>query len=221
MQPEFESFPKIARLSRAVTVTEKIDGSNACVCIQRWLVGQPESLHATAMVGYGDSFYEVFAGSRSRWVTPGKSTDNHGFAGWVQSVAEELVIGLGEGRHYGEWWGFGVQRGYNQQHKRFSLFNTSRWNRSTPPPDCCSVVPVLYEGIFDTDAIDMTISALMNMGSRAAPGFPSPEGVVIYHSAARLFFKKTLESDHEPKAIEARQVTPGVWDAGDAGAAAA
>ena len=30
---EFEGFPKIARLSREIVVTEKIDGTNARVCI--------------------------------------------------------------------------------------------------------------------------------------------------------------------------------------------
>lgn len=218
---EFESFPKIARLSRDCTVTEKINGANGQIYIQRLLADPPAFLHATATVSYDGGDYAVFAGSRNRWVTPGKTTDNYGFAGWVASFADELVIGLGEGRHYGEWWGAGIQCGYNQRDKHFSLFNTSRWSYHTPAPACCSVVPVLYSGEFRTEAVDACLNQLRTTGSRAAPHFPSPEGVVVYHSAARLYFKKTLESDHEPKAIEARQVTPGVWDAGDAGAVAA
>lgn len=211
MQPEFESFPKIARLSRDCTVTEKIDGTNAQIMIQMLLPKEPVSLHHTAMVEHGDGFYEVFAGSRSRWVTPGKSSDNHGFAGWVASVAEELVIGLGEGRHYGEWWGAGIQRGYNMRGKTFSLFNTSRWNMANVPA-CCSVVPVLYQGNFHSAQIEMSIRSLRGQGSVASPHFMGAEGVVIYHSAARTYFKKTLEKDDEPKAIEARQIAPDVWD---------
>jgi hypothetical protein len=70
MQPEFESFPKIPRLSRDVTVTEKIDGSNVQVVIQRLPPEPPAFLHAvTQTVVYDNSCYAVFAGSRSRWVT--------------------------------------------------------------------------------------------------------------------------------------------------------
>jgi hypothetical protein len=68
----------------------------------------------------------MLAGSRSQYITPER--DNHGFARWVQDDADELWA-LGEGRHFGEWWGSGIQRGYGLQkgEKRFSLFNVARW----------------------------------------------------------------------------------------------
>lgn len=211
MQPEFESFGKIARLSRDCVITEKLDGSNAQIYVHRVMADAPTFLHATATVAYDGSDYIVFAGSRSRWVTPGKTTDNFGFAGWVAAHAQELVIGLGEGRHYGEWWGLGIQRGYGLTERRFSLFNTARWNEQTKPA-CCHVVPVIYEGPFSSEAVDRALFTL-SYGSHAASGFRMPEGVVVYHSAARTLFKKTLENDDEPKAIEARQAADGVWDA--------
>ena len=31
------------------------------------------------------------------------------------------------GRHFGEWWGSGIQRGYGLDEKTFSLFNAYRW----------------------------------------------------------------------------------------------
>jgi len=175
---EFTEFPKIARLTRQCIVTEKIDGTNAQV-------------HITE-----DGL--VLAGSRTRYITP--DADNYGFAAWVKAHEDELREGLGVGRHYGEWWGSGIQRGYGLEkgEKRFSLFNTSRWNAETKPA-CCYVVPVLYDGEFSTERVGTVIERVRTFGSEAAPGFMKPEGVVIYHVAARLYFKKTLEKDEEHK----------------------
>jgi len=178
---EFEEFPKIARLSRMMTITEKIDGTNAQLFI-------------------GDDG-EFLAGSRSRWITPGD--DNFGFAKWAWDHKEDLMQ-LGPGRHFGEWWGLGIQRKYGQTEKRWSLFNTAKWldgfdNDMLLCPSCCSVVPVLYRGNFDTAFIASTMTLLQASGSRAAPGFMNPEGVVIYHEAARMMFKKTFTKDEAGK----------------------
>lgn len=181
MSLEFQPFPKIARLNRDCIITEKLDGSNAQVCI--------------------DENGEVLAGSRSRWITPGKSTDNFGFAAWVQDNVEELRK-LGPGSHFGEWWGSGVQRGYGLTTKRFSLFNAERWTDEIRP-DCCSVVPVLYRGPFSTFEVDEQVRRLREYGSVAAPGFLKPEGVIVWHAAARSMFKVTLDKDSEPKGISA------------------
>ena len=54
---------------------------------------------------------------------------------------------------------------------------------------------MLYRGIFDTAFIASTMTLLGGTGSRAVPGFERPEGVVIYHEAARMMFKKTFEKD--------------------------
>lgn len=182
---EFQAFPKIARLSRNCTITEKIDGTNACVYI-------------------GEDG-EFLVGSRTRWITP--ESDNYGFARWAMERKAELLT-LGPGRHFGEWWGSGCQRGYGllNGEKRFSLFNTARWNATTPPPACCFVVPVLYSGIFTSSAVDDCLELLRREGSRAAPGFMKPEGVVVYQSAGRCYFKKTIDNDAEPKsAIKEQQ----------------
>jgi hypothetical protein len=175
--PEFIPFPKIARLSRAAVVTEKIDGTNA-------------QIHITDS---GD----MLTGSRTRWITP--ADDNYGFAAWAEAHRSELLA-LGPGSHFGEWWGQGIQRRYGLTEKRFSLFNTARWTE-TPPPACCHVVPVLYRGDFDTMDIPLILARLRDSGSVAAPGFMQPEGIVIYHAASRTLFKKTLEKDESPKSI--------------------
>lgn len=171
--PPFEAFESIARLSRNCIITEKIDGTNAQICVLE------------------DG--RVLAGSRNRWITP--DDDNYGFAQWVYDHTDELRVGLGFGKHYGEWWGAGIQRRYGMPGKRFSLFNVGRWGDADVRPKCCHVVPVLFEGIFTSDAVDTALAELAANGSAAAPGFMDPEGVVVYVSAARKLFKKTLGGD--------------------------
>jgi hypothetical protein len=201
---EFEEFPKIARLRRNCVITEKIDGTNAQVFVELDIrsEGAGERKPDGALCVYSEvskDWYALRAGSRNRWITP--EADNFGFARWAYANAQTLVEGLGEGRHYGEWWGSGVQRGYGLTggEKRFSLFNSGRWNAETPQPACCHVVPVLYSGPFTTDIVDLTIASLKAAGSAASPGFMKPEGVVIYLAAARTYFKQTIEKDEEPK----------------------
>ena len=174
---EFLEFPKMARLTRECVITEKIDGTNAQIAI--------------------DEFGSMFVGSRHRWLSDG--VDNFGFYAWAMANRDELLK-LGPGRHYGEWWGNGIQRGYGlpKGEKRFSLFNTSRWNTENVPV-CCAVVPVLYSGLFGPAHADNMIAKLANEGSVAAPGFMDPEGIVIYHVAAGNYFKKTIKQDESPK----------------------
>ena len=177
---EFEGFCKIPRWAREISVTEKIDGTNASI-----------------FIGEDGGF---LTGSRTRWITP--ENDNYGFSRWAHGNREELM-GLGIGHHFGEWWGSGIQRRYDQDRKRFSLFNTQKW--ADGAPKCCDVVPVLYTGIMCNAAINDALNGLRKKGSVAALGFMQPEGIVIYHSAANQYFKKTLEKDSVPKSIVLQQ----------------
>lgn len=172
---EFEPFNKIPRLNRNVVVTEKLDGTNASVFI-------------------GENG-EFLTGSRTRWITP--EDDNYGFAKWAVANKDELLK-LGPGHHFGEWWGLGIQRAYSRTNKTFSLFNVHRWS-GEDRPQCCFVVPVLYEGPFSTDAVNAALNRLREVGSEAAPGFMRPEGIIVWHTAARQLFKVTLEKDEKPK----------------------
>lgn len=145
----------------------------------------------------------MYAGSRSRYVTPGN--DNFGFARWAQEHVDELWQ-LGPGRHYGEWWGNGIQRGYGLPNgdKRFSLFNTGRWmGEGKNRPVCCGVVPLLAVHTFDDRKVAEVLESLRVNGSQAAPGFMKPEGVVVFHSATNTLFKRTLDHDAEPKSLVA------------------
>jgi hypothetical protein len=170
---EFKEFGKIHRLNRKVIVTEKIDGTNACV-----VVGEDGT---------------VSAQSRSRVITI--DDDNFGFAAWVAGHRDELQE-LGPGYHYGEWWGQGIQRKYGLTERRFSLFNVHRWSEVRPA--CCHVVPVLAEGV-GFGLVHNCVEKLRSHGSVVAPGFMKPEGVVAFHAPGGHLFKVTLERDEEPK----------------------
>jgi hypothetical protein len=49
------------------------------------------------------------------------------------------------------------------------------------------------------DPIYNILANLRIYGSMAAPDFMKPEGIVIYHQAAKQLFKKTIEKDDKPK----------------------
>lgn len=201
---KFVPFPKIARLSRPVIVTEKIDGTNALVHIVTLAEVEDRSALAGAIAVDETAGMAMFAGSRSRYITP--ASDNHGFAAWVAAHVAELWA-LGPGTHFGEWWGAGVQRRYGLAEKRFSLFNVSRWTDPATRPTCCHVVPTLAElPRFDTAEIDRVLETLAACGSHAAPGFMQPEGIVVCHVPSQMLFKKTIERDEEPKTAHARDV---------------
>lgn len=194
----FVEFPKIARLSREMILTEKLDGTNALIEIQE------------------DGTMRF--GSRTRWITP--EEDNYGFARWATEHREELSL-LGPGRHFGEWWGGGIQRNYGlaKDDKRFWMFNVIRWCLATVNPEriptvdqriikmqqqlpaCVGLVPVLHRGEFSTSMATEAICWLRINGSKAVPGFTKPEGVCIYHVASGVTFKKTVEKDEQPKSF--------------------
>lgn len=189
---DFKAWPKIARLNREVVITEKIDGTNAAIIITE------------------DG--EVGAQSRNRLITVGD--DNYGFASWVDRNKDALVKMLGPGRHFGEWWGAGIQRGYGLtgSDKRFSLFDVHRYKEVdfSPLPNV-GLVPVLItrwdrdeDGHFSIGAskledVPSAVEKLKEYGSLAEPGYDSPEGVIVYHVAADTLFKVTCEDDDKRK----------------------
>ncbi|KUN16530.1 hypothetical protein AQJ23_44870 [Streptomyces antibioticus] len=200
---EFVEWPKTKRLFRPVIVSEKLDGTNSAVHISKVrddeLTATPEGARLTYVAG---QWYALSAQSRRRIITPGKTSDNYGFAAWVYDNAAELVEILGEGTHFGEWWGRGIQRGYDVDGKRFSLFNTAR-HFENPGTEVGGVpvgpVPVLYEGVFSEARIHHALMSLKLHGSHAAPGFMNPEGVCVFHTQTRNVFKVTLDNEDAGK----------------------
>lgn len=199
---DFQGFPKIPRLFRDIVITEKIDGTNAQVVIdnvEHIPQGKyEEDFGVPLLYSYdiNDERIAIRAASRKRYITP--NDDNYGFAKWVLDNGTSLAE-LGPGRHFGEWWGKGIQRGYGLDEKRFSLFNVSKWGNDDVRPECCHVVPVMYTGPFDMEEVRHQLSRLALFGSMAAPYFNKPEGIVVYHTAGNLLFKATLENDEKGK----------------------
>lgn len=205
---EFQAWPKIARLNRDITITEKIDGTNAAILIEE---DGPADFGLTSPAGgallsveVDGVAYQVGAQSRKRLLALG--ADNFGFALWVATHAVELVRALGEGRHFGEWWGHGIQRGYgaSKGERVFSLFNTSRYagvDLDFDDGTALTTVPVLYEGPFSEDGIKLILDDLRDRGSVVADGYEYPEGVVVFHQHSNQMFKVTLENDELPKGL--------------------
>lgn len=201
----FTEFKKIPRLNREVIITEKIDGTNAQVFITpQEKCYFPEGTESSIAFKFFEDYtlakkdnLLMFAGSRTQWITPLK--DNHGFAKYVKENSEELFK-LGEGHHFGEFWGSGIQRGYGlpKGEKRFSLFNVNKWSDDAVRPKCCYCVPILYQGNFDTLTIQIVLGELKQNGSHATP-FMNPEGIVVFHTASNHMYKVTIENDEKPK----------------------
>jgi hypothetical protein len=163
---EFKAWHKIPRGGKdLVTVTEKMDGTNACIIIE------------------GDEIVGVQ--SRKRLITP--EDDNYGFAGWVSRNASELVK-LGDGYHYGEWAGLGIQKNpHNLEEKTFFLFNTYRCPSQLP--EICAVVPVLYHGAYYEDMVEDIMLTLKD----DAEAIYEPEGIVVFSHNTQCMTKYTFK----------------------------
>jgi len=165
---EFKAWPKIPRENPfAVTISEKINGTNACIIITDGVI--------------------VGVQSRKRLITP--ESDNYGFAQWVEDHRAELET-MGDGYHYGEWAGLGIQKDELKLGvKKLFLFNTFRWNENNPNlPSCCDVVPVLFQGQLTPETIPSLLESL------DADEDVTHEGVVVYYHAFRKYTKHTIKS---------------------------
>lgn len=179
----FIGWPKIPRYENdSVVITEKIDGTNACV-----IVAEKDITELDNTVLWYEFISEVkilcvYAQSRTRIITP--DADNFGFATWVTENGASLSK-LGCGYHYGEWWGNSIQRNYGLTERRFSLFSAGRWSDPLVRPTCCHCVPVLYAGKMNDSVIDVVRMDLVTEGSVAVPGYQNPEGFVIYFTQSK------------------------------------
>jgi hypothetical protein len=213
----YPKFRPIPRLHRRIVITEKIHGSNGLIEVTKVDdFNDPEGVGVVVI--HNGEHYVLRAGSRNRWLTP--DDDNFGFARFVWDNAQSLV-NLGEGKHYGEWFGKGINAGYGLDEKRFALFNVAKWYdprdpeitekflqtfpKAQPAPEAVTVVPVIsvIDGKHLNYAVEEALNTLESEGSFIAPGFMDPEGVVVFHDAAGTYFKATLKHDEQPKSTVA------------------
>lgn len=169
---EFVPWGKTHRLDRDTVVTEKIDGTNACVVI-------------------GEDGKFLGAQSRRRIITP--ESDNYGFAAWAYRHGDKLAELLGPGYHYGEWWGNGIRRNYGMRGKKFYLFDALRWETAgvyfAEQVPGLGVVPIVSRGDNFFETIREAEQWLTENGSVVAPGYPRPEGMIVYHVPTQARFK--------------------------------
>jgi hypothetical protein len=173
---EFKAFPKIERIGKVnMAITQKIHGTNAQVFIY------PDE----------SGTLQLLCGSRTRWIYPGD--DNYGFAAHVHAHKEEFIRKLGPGQHFGEWAGLGINSGEGLDEKVFVLFDFWKYPPERELPPKTTVVPVLYQGPMDLGVIETVMAELKANGSRLAPGFMRPEGVVITAMGTR--YKKVFDAE--------------------------
>lgn len=165
---EFKPWPKTPReKADNILVTEKMDGANVCIVVQGGEI--------------------VAVQSRNRFISPGKDTDNFGFAQWVSVNAKELAA-LGEGYHYGEWVGPGIQKNpHNLPEKRLYLFNVDREYGELP--DRIELVPVLYRGPRSEAEITRAFEGLYDAAQFSDV---RPEGIIIYSYLTKTRLKRTF-----------------------------
>lgn len=186
---EFIPFAKISHLKSPCIITEKIDGTNACLEITETSVTAC-SRTRRLVTTYADAplvWHDVDA--------KGRGVDNYGLGAWVVENCH-LLAKLGPGRHFGEWYGRGIQRGYGLPGKRLAFFNTSMTDPGETVPELRDLIrctPVLYEGVFSELAIENAMATLLNQGSYVAPGFMHPEGVVVHFAHNRTSFKVVFD----------------------------
>jgi len=172
---EFKGWGSTPRENKNKTITEKIDGTNACVVIYNGVVS---------------------AQSRKRLITP--DDDNYGFAKWVYENAGALMDTLGYGYHYGEWYGEGIQKNpLGIEGKRFALFHPTKYNESNgyelENVDGLETVPLLHHGQCDVFTIPNIMHDLETYGTKVVgakredvhTGIPGLEGMeYVYQKAA-------------------------------------
>lgn len=177
---EFRPWRSIERYQGIhVQIAEKLHGTSAQVHVQKQLDGTLKAL----------------AGKRTSYVG---TTGHFGFGEFVANNGQALCDSLGEGRHYGEWVGPGVNGQYGLTEKVFVLFN----HRYHLPkklagklPNRVDVVPVLYDGPYTPTIIGETMDNLKASGSVFAPGFMKPEGVVLFFPQFNTMQKKVFKPE--------------------------
>jgi hypothetical protein len=177
---EFKAWPKINRFTQPfVTITEKIDGTNACVIVEDGKV-----------IG-AQSRSQLLVHDNSGELT--KYNDNAGFAQYVIEN-QNTLFALGDGYHYGEWAGPGIQKNpHNLNQKYFFLFNTGRFvnDEAVSLFPYVRVVPTLYSGYYE-DGIVESVMNMLNISAKEK-GY-IPEGVCIYWHNFDKYSKATFKN---------------------------
>ena len=189
---QFKGWGSTTRENKNKTITEKLDGTNACIIIYN---GQ------------------VQAQSRKRMITP--DDDNFGFAKWVYDNAGVLTDTLGYGYHYGEWFGEGIQKNpLGIEGKRFALFHPTKYSEANGYElnkiGGLETVPLLHHGQCDLYTIVDVMEDLNEYGTKVVGAkreikeLPwgdtyeravDAEGIIIWNNETQTRTKMLLKDD--------------------------
>lgn len=191
---EFQKFNSIENIRKFnVTITQKLHGTNASIFIFR-----------NEVTGELD----LRTGKRTSFCTP--EIDNAGFANFVYSNKAEIIEKLGEGNHYGEWVGPGVNSSEGLTgEKRFVLFDVLKW-QDKQLPHRVDVIPLLYSGRYSDEKLLEIMEDLKVNGSKYVKGFMRPEGVVIHILGTNIRFKNVFAAEETEwtKGSSGKEFTP-------------
>lgn len=166
-EPEFKKWQKTKRFTDTImTVTQKLDGTNSQIFFKK-----------------SGKKLIVRAGSRNKWLDTNKKRDNFGFGAFVQENKDVLFEILGEGRHFGEWCGKGIQTGEGLDTRRLYMFD-SMLDIPNEHRDIISTVPLVYKGEFSQAYLIRILQTLKDKGS-FLNGFKDPEGIIINFCGVR------------------------------------
>ena len=162
-------FKRLRRsaLFRDVTISEKIDGTNA----QVFVVAEDRGRRQPGR-GLGGSLRKRTT-SVSRRGSPIMLTS-------CASSAQDVISA--------EWYGRGIQRRYGLQDRRFALFNSCT-DGPRSARRAAAIVPVLTTRTMGADVVSECLETLRSGGSLARSGFHAPGGIVIYHHASGGMFR--------------------------------
>ena len=197
MTKEFKPFPKIPNLDNMkVVVTQKLHGTNASLWIDK-LDGTEVLSEAQKDFITTDGKYLVMPAKRTSFIN--LYSDNFGFAKFTHENRDALAVALGEGTWFGEWVGPGINSGEGLREKRLALFSIHlkekvwQMKKANLWPERVDLVPVLFEGKAVDLGTSIIMSELTRNGSRYAPGFMRPEGIVIHILGTGISFKEVFE----------------------------
>ena len=197
----YPSFSSIERLENLYChITEKVDGTNGLI----YIGDKYEAYYPYELIRFG---------SRNRWITT--EDDNCGFANFFSQYKAELddiidLIRLEKGevekgyssQIYGEWFGKGIQRGYNLEAKFFMPFSEYFATKMIDAGIAHIKMPVtLYSGKFSVEILEGCMNKLKDEGSQVVPGYNRPEGVVVYFPKHNFRLKETFEGPKWKDAI--------------------
>jgi len=167
---EFVKWRSIKRPEKnTIIITEKMDGTNGCIIIKDGII----------------------IGVQSRTKLLSIDDDNYGFFAWCAEHAAHIIDVLGDGRHYGEFCGPGINKNRHDLGQRaFFIFNTFVYP-TIPESAYIKKIDLIYTGKYSDLEIRKASFYINLRGMRF--GY-CPEGFVVFYEAFGGYIKHITRS---------------------------